>query len=120
MAPTVVFLVCSRPLQHIVSSSVLVLVENIPLDLLVALVGIPFVSITRFILHLANILQESTGELAEGTRNRWFIWFTNLAIDAGFVVAALVPMIVVSSDQLQTPFSYELTFFRFWLLGRII
>lgn len=38
---------------------------------------------------------ESTGELKAGTRNRWFIWFTNLAIDVGFVVAAFVPMIVV-------------------------
>jgi len=38
---------------------------------------------------------ESTGELEAGTRNRWFIWFTNFAIDAGFVVAAFVPMIVV-------------------------
>lgn len=40
---------------------------------------------------------ESTGELESGTRNRWFIWFTNLAIDMGFVVAAFVPMIVVSN-----------------------
>lgn len=104
MVPTVVFLVCSRPLQHIVSSSVSVLVENIPLDLLVALVRIPHVSNTRDILHLTNILEESTGELAEGTRNRWFIWFTNLAIDVGFVVAALVPMIVVSSDLLRLTF----------------
>lgn len=39
---------------------------------------------------------ESTGELESGTRNRWFIWFTNLAIDVGFVVAAFVPMVVVS------------------------
>jgi len=39
---------------------------------------------------------ESTGELKAGTRNRWFIWFTNLAIDVGFVVAAFVPMVVVS------------------------
>ncbi|KAI4851643.1 MFS phospholipid transporter Git1 [Aureobasidium sp. EXF-8845] len=38
---------------------------------------------------------ESTGELESGTRSRWFIWFTNLAIDAGFVVAAFVPMVVV-------------------------
>ncbi|GAM89893.1 hypothetical protein ANO11243_079330 [Dothideomycetidae sp. 11243] len=38
---------------------------------------------------------ESTGELAEGTRNRWFIMFTNVQIDLGFVVAAIVPMIVV-------------------------
>ena len=38
---------------------------------------------------------ESTGELKSGTRNRWFILFTNVQIDIGFVVSALVPMIVV-------------------------
>lgn len=38
---------------------------------------------------------ESTGELKEGTRNRWFVLFTNCQIDFGFVVAAIVPMIVV-------------------------
>ncbi|KAI9712699.1 MAG: hypothetical protein M1820_001320 [Bogoriella megaspora] len=38
---------------------------------------------------------ESTGELKSGTRNRWFILFTNVQIDIGFVVAAIVPMIVV-------------------------
>ena len=38
---------------------------------------------------------EATGELKEGHRNRWFIFSTNFAIDAGFVVAAIVPMIVV-------------------------
>ncbi|KAI9691174.1 MAG: hypothetical protein M1822_008794 [Bathelium mastoideum] len=38
---------------------------------------------------------ESTGELKSGTRNRWFIWFTNVQIDFGFLVAAIVPMIVV-------------------------
>jgi MFS family permease len=39
---------------------------------------------------------ESTGELKSGTRNRWFILFTNCQIDFGFVVAAIVPMIIVS------------------------
>ena len=38
---------------------------------------------------------ESTGELKKGHRNRWFIAFTNLSIDVGFVVAAFVPMILV-------------------------
>lgn len=38
---------------------------------------------------------ESTGELKKGTRNRWFVLFTNVQIDFGFVVAAIVPMIVV-------------------------
>ncbi|KAF2091550.1 MFS phospholipid transporter-like protein Git1 [Saccharata proteae CBS 121410] len=38
---------------------------------------------------------ESTGELKSGTRNRWFVLFTNFQIDFGFVVAAIVPLIVV-------------------------
>ncbi|MCJ1256310.1 hypothetical protein MMC24_004131 [Lignoscripta atroalba] len=38
---------------------------------------------------------ESTGELKAGHRNRWFIMFTNVQIDFGFVVSALVPMIIV-------------------------
>lgn len=38
---------------------------------------------------------ESTGELKEGHRNRWFIMFTNVQIDLGFVAASFVPMIVV-------------------------
>lgn len=37
---------------------------------------------------------ESTGELKSGTRNRWFILFTNSMIDWGFVAGALVPYIV--------------------------
>ena len=38
---------------------------------------------------------ESTGELKEGHRNRWFIMFTNVQIDLGFVASTLAPMIVV-------------------------
>ncbi|KAJ5347264.1 putative metabolite transport protein [Penicillium brevicompactum] len=38
---------------------------------------------------------ENTGELKAGHRNRWFIMFTNFQIDFGFVVAALVSMILV-------------------------
>ncbi|MCJ1229684.1 hypothetical protein MMC12_006353 [Toensbergia leucococca] len=38
---------------------------------------------------------ESSGELQSGHRNRWFIMFTNVMIDAGFVVAAIVPMFLV-------------------------
>lgn len=38
---------------------------------------------------------ESTGELDAGKRNRWFIWFTNLQIDVGFVVAYIVATVVV-------------------------
>jgi len=43
---------------------------------------------------------ESTGELEAGTRNKWFILFTNVQIDMGFVAAALVPMIVVRVPSL--------------------
>ena len=48
---------------------------------------------------------ESTGELKEGHRNRWFVMFTNVQIDFGFVVAAIVPVIVVlitTEDHLET------------------
>ena len=38
---------------------------------------------------------ESTGELKDGHRNRWFIMFTNVQIDLGFVASTFVPMIVV-------------------------
>lgn len=37
---------------------------------------------------------ESTGELKEGHRNRWFCLFTNTQIDLGFVIGTLVPMII--------------------------
>jgi len=45
---------------------------------------------------------ESTGELKSGTRNMWFILFTNVQIDFGFVVAAIVPMIVVCAPLWNT------------------
>ena len=48
---------------------------------------------------------ESTAELEEGSRNRWFILFTNVQIDFGFVTSALVGMIVTlitTSDHLET------------------
>ncbi|KAH8601425.1 major facilitator superfamily domain-containing protein [Bisporella sp. PMI_857] len=38
---------------------------------------------------------ESSGELKSGTRNRWFIMFTNVMIDWGFVIGAFVPYVVV-------------------------
>jgi MFS family permease len=41
---------------------------------------------------------ESTGELKSGTRNKWFILFTNVQIDLGFLVAALVALIVVRTS----------------------
>jgi hypothetical protein len=40
---------------------------------------------------------ESTGELKAGTRQRWFILFTNTAIDWGFVVGAFVPYVVAAA-----------------------
>jgi MFS family permease len=38
---------------------------------------------------------EASGELKAGTRNRWFIMFTNVAIDWGFVIGAFVPYLMV-------------------------
>jgi MFS family permease len=38
---------------------------------------------------------EATGELKSGTRNRWFIIFTNVMIDIGFVVSAFVPLVLL-------------------------
>ena len=38
---------------------------------------------------------ESTGELKSDHRNRWFIMFTNVRIDIGFVMSTLIPMIIV-------------------------
>ncbi|KAH9907410.1 MFS general substrate transporter [Xylariomycetidae sp. FL2044] len=42
---------------------------------------------------------ESTGELKSGTRNRWFILFTNSMIDFGFVIGAFVPYVVAAAAQ---------------------
>jgi MFS family permease len=39
---------------------------------------------------------ESTGELKSGSRNKWFILFTNVQIDLGFLIAAIVACVVVS------------------------
>ncbi|PWY82010.1 MFS general substrate transporter [Aspergillus heteromorphus CBS 117.55] len=38
---------------------------------------------------------ESSGEMEEGTRHRWFILFTNFQLDLASVASSLVPMIVV-------------------------
>ncbi|KAF2848644.1 MFS general substrate transporter [Plenodomus tracheiphilus IPT5] len=38
---------------------------------------------------------ESTGELKEGTRNKWFILFTNVQIDLAFFISAIVATVVV-------------------------
>jgi hypothetical protein len=37
---------------------------------------------------------ESSSELKEGHRNRWFCLFTNVQLDFGFVVGTLAPMII--------------------------
>ncbi|KAM7202469.1 Major facilitator superfamily domain containing protein [Rhypophila sp. PSN 637] len=42
---------------------------------------------------------ESTGELKSGTRNMWFILFTNSMIDWGFVFGAFVPYVVAAACQ---------------------
>jgi MFS family permease len=46
---------------------------------------------------------EHTASLKEGTRNRWFIWFSNVAIDIGFVLAPLFALIVVFLTSCQRP-----------------
>ncbi|OBT60434.1 hypothetical protein VE03_10134 [Pseudogymnoascus sp. 23342-1-I1] len=38
---------------------------------------------------------EASGEVKSGTRNFWFIMFTNVAIDWGFVIGAFVPYVLV-------------------------
>ncbi|KAI1454412.1 MFS general substrate transporter [Annulohypoxylon moriforme] len=40
---------------------------------------------------------ESSGELKSGTRNTWFILFTNSMIDWGFVFGAFVPYVVAAA-----------------------
>ncbi|KAK0707435.1 major facilitator superfamily domain-containing protein [Lasiosphaeris hirsuta] len=40
---------------------------------------------------------ESTGELKAGSRNTWFILFTNTMIDWGFVIGAFVPYVVAAA-----------------------
>ncbi|KAJ3499099.1 hypothetical protein NLG97_g616 [Lecanicillium saksenae] len=40
---------------------------------------------------------ESSGELKRGTRNRWFILFTNSMIDVGFVIGAFIPYVVAAA-----------------------
>ena len=56
---------------------------------------------------------ESTGELKSGHRNRWFIMFTNVQIDAGFILSTLVPMILVlicTEDHLRLVWRLSLGF----------
>jgi MFS family permease len=54
---------------------------------------------------------EATGELKSGTRNRWFILFTNVMIDWGFVIGAFVPYLMVvicTSDHLRAAWRISL------------
>ena len=48
---------------------------------------------------------EASNMLPSGKRNRWFMWFTNFAIDSGFVLGAFVPLIVlwICGDKHLTP-----------------
>ncbi|SCU95074.1 LADA_0G13278g1_1 [Lachancea dasiensis] len=38
---------------------------------------------------------EASNSLPAGKRNRWFCWFTNFMIDAGFVASSVVPLILL-------------------------
>ncbi|AGO12671.1 AaceriADR197Wp [[Ashbya] aceris (nom. inval.)] len=58
----------------------------------------------RFIVGIAIGSEYSTGSpaaaeasnaLPQGRRNRWFVWFTNTMIDLGFVVATIVPVVLL-------------------------
>ncbi|KAF5018307.1 hypothetical protein F66182_9732 [Fusarium sp. NRRL 66182] len=40
---------------------------------------------------------ESSGQMKKGTRNRWFILFTNSMIDFGFVIGAFVPYVIAAA-----------------------
>lgn len=54
---------------------------------------------------------ESSGELKEGHRNRWFIFFTDFIIDFGFVVSALVALILIlifGENKLAAPWRIAL------------
>lgn len=52
---------------------------------------------------------EGTAELKAGTRNWWFIMFTNVMIDFGFVIGAFVPMLAVSPSAFQIYFRLTLS-----------
>lgn len=54
---------------------------------------------------------EATGELEAGSRNRWFIIFTNVMIDWGFVVGAFIPYLLVvicTEDHLRAAWRISL------------
>lgn len=41
------------------------------------------------------IASEFANQLPEGRRNRYFCWFTNFSIDAGFVISSFVPLVLL-------------------------
>lgn len=49
---------------------------------------------------------ENTGDLKEGSRNKWFILFTNVQIDLAFFISAIVATVVV--------FAYSSTSYPFF------
>lgn len=51
------------------------------------------------------IASEFANQLPSGHRNRYFIWFTNFTIDAGFVVSSFVPLVLlwIFSEKHLTP-----------------
>jgi len=115
-----VFKACLLPLLPTVFSLELELEENTPQDLVKAfeflgLFTSCFPTLSNFIyfqiptklfsplpisgnadLSIFSVAcSEASGELKSGTRNRWFILFTNVMIDWGFVIGAFVPYILV-------------------------
>ncbi|GEQ68628.1 hypothetical protein JCM33374_g2296 [Metschnikowia sp. JCM 33374] len=62
------------------------------------------ITVFRFFLGIAIgaeyptssvIASEFASQLPPGHRNRYFCWFTNFSIDAGFVVSSFVPMVLL-------------------------
>lgn len=62
------------------------------------------VTVCRFFLGIAIgaeyptssvIASEFANQLPAGRRNRYFCWFTNSCIDAGFVISAFVPLVLL-------------------------
>jgi MFS family permease len=54
---------------------------------------------------------EASGEVKAGARNTWFIMFTNVAIDWGFVIGAFVPYIAIlifSENNLSSAWRFSL------------
>ncbi|AAS52117.2 ADR197Wp [Eremothecium gossypii ATCC 10895] len=72
----------------------------------------------RFLVGIAIGSEYSTGSpaaaeasnaLPRGRRNRWFVWFTNTMIDLGFVVATIVPVILLVAGIKNLTIVWRLT-----------